>query len=83
MFSVSQKRELAQIIEDWLIALNHPEMPKAKPHFTLHIEGIGAENFANILPNWMVDEDRARRHANPFNEKQAELMDSGESPMVL
>ena len=39
MFSVAQKRQIAESIEKILLRFNHPEMPTEKPSFHLRVEG--------------------------------------------
>ncbi len=39
MFSLKEKQYIASQIEKILLDLDHPEMPKDKPMFTLRVEG--------------------------------------------
>lgn len=39
MFSVRQKREIAEAIQKILRETNHPELPKGEIHFKLHVYG--------------------------------------------
>ena len=68
MFTVEEKRKIAKAIEDILLELNHPEMPKEKPEFQLTVDGKSEWSWAIIHPNWQVDEHQARLLANPWNE---------------
>jgi hypothetical protein len=52
MFSVAEKQRLAKIVEDAILELNHPEMPKEKPVFELQVLGKEDWSFARIHPNW-------------------------------
>ena len=39
MFSKEEKQKIAKAVEDILLEINHPEMPKEKPRFHLHVDG--------------------------------------------
>lgn len=52
MFSAKEKQLIAKTIEELLLSLDHPEMPKEKPIFSLHVEGKEQWSWANITPNW-------------------------------
>lgn len=39
MFSIAEKRHLAQVIEDAIRELNHPEMDNSDIRFLLHVDG--------------------------------------------
>ena len=67
MFSVEEKRKIAKAIEKLLLELNHPEMPKEKPKFKLHVDGKEGWSWADIEPNWVFDESKPMG-VNPFNE---------------
>jgi len=56
MFSTSEKQHIAAEIEKLLLSLNHPEMPKEKPGFFLHVDGAENWSWANIIPNWRFNE---------------------------
>ena len=70
MFSVQQKMEIAKKVEEVILSFNHPEMPKEKPEFKLHIDGKEDWSWADIEPNWKYA-DKAPS-VNPHNEAQAE-----------
>lgn len=72
MFSVEEKKKIAEVIEKTLLELNHPEMPKEKPRFKLHVDGKEGWSWADIEPNW-VFEDGKEMGINPFNEISREL----------
>jgi len=55
MFSKEQKQFIAKEFEKIILRLDHPEMPKEKPIFQLHIEGKEAWSWADIEPNWIYD----------------------------
>ncbi|KKN28910.1 hypothetical protein LCGC14_0849630 [marine sediment metagenome] len=54
MFSKQEKVHIAEEIEKLLLSLNHPEMPKEKPMFALHVDGKEDCSWANIVPNWTL-----------------------------
>ena len=72
MFSVKQKQFIASQVEKMLLGLDHPEMPKEKPMFTLHIDGKEEWSWADIKPNWTFGIDNPPS-INPFNEKVREV----------
>lgn len=65
MFSVSQKKKIAEEIEKLLLSFGHPEMPTEKPDFKIHINGKESWSWADIQPNWKV----YAPSINPWNEK--------------
>lgn len=71
MFSVNEKRVIASMIEKILLDLDHPEMPKEKPKFTLHVEGKEDWSWADIKPNWQVGDVT---NCNPWNEIARSVM---------
>ena len=72
MFSMQQKKEIAQKIEELLLSFNHPEMPKEKPKFKIHIDGKESWSWADIEPNWIFENKEP--DINPFNEMQGKKM---------
>lgn len=73
MFSVKEKIFIAGEIEKLLLGLNHPEMPKEKPVFTLHVDGAQSWSWADIIPNWKVTKAMIDER-NPFNEVAREIL---------
>jgi hypothetical protein len=67
MFSMKEKQHLAAVVEKALLELGHPEMPKDKPRFKLHVDGVESWSWADIEPNWTFA-DRAPG-VNPWNEQ--------------
>ena len=51
MFSMEEKKFLSTKIEKLLLGLNHPEMPKIRPEFKLHVDGAESWSWADIEPN--------------------------------
>ncbi len=68
MFSKEQKQKIAGAIEKLLLELNHPEMPKEKPKFKLHVDGKESWSWADIEPNWIYEDKEPG--VNPWNERQ-------------
>ena len=76
MFSAAEKRKIAEVIEKTLLELNHPEMPKEKPSFKIHIDGKESWSWADIEPNWVFDDGIKEKGVNPFNEKAREILET-------
>ena len=68
MFSMEQKRKIAEVIEKALLDLKHPEMPISRPKFKLHVDGKEDWSWADIEPNWIFDDKLKEPVINPFNE---------------
>ena len=77
MFSVEQKRQIAEKVENILLDIKHPEMPEEKPKFFLRIEGNSLMSWAEIRPNWMFSKENSPS-VNPYNERVAEQMKKNE-----
>lgn len=73
MFSLQQKQKISAEVEKLLLSLNHPEMPKEKPSFTLSVSGKEKWSWADINPNWVFKEQN-KPGINPHNEAVAEKM---------
>jgi len=56
MFNTEEKQKIAAAVEKVIMELNHPEMPKEKPVFKLHIYGKEEWSYADITPNWQYTE---------------------------
>ena len=67
MFSKKEKQYIAQEIEKVLLSIDHPEMPKEKPQFKIHIDGAESWSWADIEPNWTYKNKEPG--VNPWNEK--------------
>lgn len=72
MFSVQQKREIADKIQVILKETAHPELPKggAEVSFLLHVDGAESWSWADIRNNGAV----TTPSVNPFNEMVAAEM---------
>ena len=66
MFSVQQKRQIAEQVQKILRDTNHPELPKGEISFHLYVRGAEDWTYADILNNGAVDDPSV----NPWNEKQ-------------
>ena len=66
MFSVRQKREIADAVQKILRATNHPELPAGEITFKLRVESAEEWSWAEIVNNGAV----ARPDVNPWNEAQ-------------
>jgi len=73
VFSVKEKQFIANQIERILLELNHPEMPKEKPVFKLHVKGKEEWSWADITPNWEFGIENPPS-INPFNEIAREIL---------
>ena len=74
MFSMEQKKQIADAVEKLLLSFDHPEMPKDQVSFTLHVEGENSWSWADIKPNWTFN-DLRQPSVNPHNERVAEDME--------
>jgi hypothetical protein len=66
MFSVRQKREIADAVQKVLRDTGHPELPAGEIQFSLHVEGAAQWSWADIRNNGAV----STPGVNPWNEKQ-------------
>lgn len=73
MFSVRQKREIADQIQRILRETNHPELPQTgEIRFTLHVDGEEAWSWADIRNNGAVTSPDVNLHnelQDPRNRK--------------
>jgi len=74
MFSKEEKQIIAAEVERILLELNHPEMPKEKPKFKLHVDGAASWSWADIEPNWVYQEKGEPENTNTWNEKAREYL---------
>lgn len=68
MFNKKEKQKIAEAVEKLLLSFDHPEMPKDKPYFELHVDGLASWSWADIVPNWKHEA------IIPRNEKQEKLV---------
>jgi hypothetical protein len=71
MFSVRQKRLVAEAVQQILKATNHPELPEGEISFNLRVEGAESWSFANIKNNGEY------RDKSPSINEWNELQDKG------
>ena len=64
MFSVRQKREIADAVQKILRSTEHPELPEGEIEFTLHVKGDHVWSWAEIRNNGSV----LNPDVNPHNE---------------
>lgn len=67
MFSVQQKRDIADAIQKILRVTNHPELPSGEIQFQLHVAGAEDWSWADIRNNGAIPHPGV----NPWNEAQA------------
>lgn len=73
MFSREDKKKIAEAVEKVLLEIDHPEMPKEKPMFMLHVNGKEYWSWADIKPNWTYEEEKPE--TSEWNEKAREVME--------
>lgn len=66
MFSIRQKRSIAERVQKVLRETAHPELPEGEISFALHVDGAENWSWADIWNNGAVSEPSI----NPHNEKQ-------------
>lgn len=66
MFSIREKREIADAVQKILRATNHPELPKGEIEFIMHVNGAEPWSWADIKNNGAV----TTPGVNPWNESQ-------------
>ena len=66
MFSINQKREIADKVQAILKETRHPELPEGEISFSLHIDGAEAWSWADIKNNKAC----GNPSTNPWNERQ-------------
>ena len=66
MFSIRQKRLIADQVQRILRETGHPELPAGEITFHLHVDGAESWSWADIRNNGAI----ATPAANPWNEAQ-------------
>ena len=64
MFSVEQKRKIAEEVQNILRSTAHPELPEGEIQFFLHVDGAESWSWADIRNNSAVSSP----DVNPWNE---------------
>jgi hypothetical protein len=62
MFSVRQKREIADAVQKILSATNHPELPVDEIEFMLQVKGNEPWSFATICNNGSIKNPDINMH---------------------
>jgi hypothetical protein len=75
MFSVQQKRLIAEQVQRILRETNHPELPTGEIQFHLHVDGAESWSWADIRNNGAVKNPGV----NPWNELQACASQEGQA----
>lgn len=66
MFSVREKREVADAVQKILRNTGHPELPRDEIQFLLQVQGGAEWSYAKIRNNGAVNQPAV----NPWNEQQ-------------
>lgn len=66
MFSIRQKRDISDKIQEILKETNHPELPKGEISFCIHVDGAESWSWADIKNNGAIENPSL----NPHNELQ-------------
>ena len=66
MFSVRQKREISEAVQQILAEIKHPELPEGEISFHLHVDGEDDWSWADIKNNGAV----TNLSINSYNESQ-------------
>ena len=74
MFSVEEKKQIAGAVEKVIMGLDHPEMPKERPWFSLHVQGKDPYSQADIKANWIWEAEGCPENPNQWNEKAREIL---------
>ena len=64
MFSIQQKRDIADQVQGILRETGHPELPEGEIQFHLHVDGAESWSWADIRNNGAVPSPEI----NPWNE---------------
>ncbi len=62
MFSVRQKREIADAVQRILRDTQHPELPQGEITFSLHVDGAESWSWADIRNNGAVTDPGVNVH---------------------
>jgi len=75
MFSVRQKREIADKVQAILRETGHPELPLGEIQFSLYVVGAESWSWADIRNNGAV----TKPSVNSWNESQDKRNEGGKS----
>jgi hypothetical protein len=62
MFSMREKREIADKVQEILRATGHPELPQGEIQFALHVVGAESWSWADIRNNGAVANPGVNKH---------------------
>jgi len=68
MFSVKQKREIADAVQKILKETKHPELPDGEIPFQLHVDGAESWSWADIENNGAIDDPSVNEWNEVSNE---------------
>lgn len=71
MFSVQQKRDIADAVQKILRETDHPELPVEEIQFALHVEGATMISWALIKNNGAVPDPSVNLHNEAQDPKSA------------
>ena len=74
MFSIKQKRDIADKVQNILRETNHPELPEGEIQFLLHVDGAESWSWADIRNNGAITNPSVNPR-NELQELQQELQD--------
>jgi len=74
MFSVKQKREIADKIQTILRETNHPELPSGEINFCIHIDGAENWSWSDIKNNGKIINPSINPHNEAAMNKNVNLM---------
>lgn len=72
MFSVREKRSIADKVQQILRETHHPELPEGEIEFSLNVRGVEAWAWADIRNNGAIEVPEI----NPWNESQDSIKEN-------
>ena len=67
MFSLQQKQQISEAVQNILKETKHPELPESEIKFLLHVNGTESWSWADIRNNGYFSKDNPPK-INPWNE---------------
>ncbi len=74
MFSLRQKREIADRVQVILRETNHSELPKGEIQFNLHVDGDESWSWADIRNNGSITDPKINLH-NELQDPENRIID--------
>ncbi len=62
MFSIQQKRDISDAVQQILQVTNHAELPQGEINFSLHVDGAESWSWADIRNNGAVGNPGVNSH---------------------